>query len=129
MRRKKRAHLPWYWKKYRENVVYGLPCEGDPQVGATGWWNIIPNILWRWKTVAILRASEEIYIGFVPQYGITRLCMVPVLAGATFGMLIGREPVVFFAVAWREGKWQPVELQLIARVQREDPQYKEVLLY
>lgn len=132
MRRKIGAHLPWNWPTYEGDVVHGVSCDGDLEVDATtGWWSIVSGVLWRWKTVAILKASseEEIYTGFVAHDGTTRLCTVPVPVETVYGMFIGREPVTFFAVIRAEGQWKPVELELVARVRRNDPEYRRFPLY
>ncbi len=127
-----RVLSPWNWKKYEGDVVHGISCAGDPKVGpTTGSLSIVSGVLWRWKTVAILRVTslQEGYVGYVAHDGATFLCMVPVPAGSAFGMLIGHEPVTFFAVARVEGEWQPVELELVARARRDDSAYKDVPLY
>ena len=127
-----RVLSPWNWKKYEGDVVRGICCDGDPEVSpTTGYLSIVLGILWKWKTVAILRATslQESYVGYVAHDGATFLCMVPVPANSAFGMLIGHELVTFFAVARVEGEWQPVELELGARARRDDPAYKNVPLY
>jgi len=132
MRRVKKAHLPWYWPKYEGDIVHGISCDGDLEVGATtGWWSIVSGIFWRWKTVVILKPklSQEIYIGFVAHDGTTLLCKVPVPAKTAFGMLVGHEPATFFAMVLVEDEWQEVELELVATVRRNDPTYKNVPLY
>ena len=126
------VRFPWNWSKYQREVIHPIACVGDPDVAPTRhWWDIHLGIQSRWKTVAILKAksSTEIYIGFVAHDGTKRICKVPVPAGTAFGMLIGHEPVSFFAVALVQGQWQPVELELVARVKRNDRQYKRVPLY
>lgn len=122
---------PWNWKKYEGDVVVGVSCDGDPGVApTTGRLSWALGVLWRWKTVAILKAKfpEIVYTGFV-AYGDTKVCNVPVPAGSAFAMLIGHEKVTFFAVTLVQGQWQPVELMHVARVRRSDPAYKNVPLY
>lgn len=117
------------WQRYNGKTPAGYRVRGDDKMPPTTklnrWW--LRNMLW--NTVMVFRvplayANLGYRVGCIAQNGRAMVLKEPV-HHHTFRLLVGREPVTFFAVDLNGNE---INLQGVSRTNRYQPAYRVVPL-
>ena len=123
------------WKRYSSGIdtKEAVYIEGDKSVPKTRWWNHLWLLLYRWRTVAIFEIVHDdlFYVGYQPGFRTIKdevyVLQNHEVCEKRFGMLIGHEACEFFVLL--KNTTTCLKLKLVVLTTKDDPKYKDVVLY